>query len=59
MHFLVKKTKSVISSYPASKDGDARFTTVPFKAFIIKYKLDCNVYNFENGLFSFVVSLLK
>jgi len=39
------------------KDGNARFTMVPLKAFPDQAWLDMNIYNFENCLFLIVVSL--
>ena len=57
------QTICVISSEPACKNYYMRFTMVPLKALSIyigilkgfvwwKYKLDINVHNFENWLFS-------
>ena len=37
---MIKGTVSGNSSDPRCKDGNARFTTVPMKAFSIKYELD-------------------
>ena len=57
----LKGTVSVISSDPPCKDGNARFTTVPLEAFLIKYdyESDINVFLSLKCLFSFAVSLRK
>ena len=47
MKLFVKRTVSVVSYILPCKDGNARFTTVPFKA-LSKYELDINVYYFES-----------
>ena len=56
--FVFKEHLSVVFSDPPSKDGNAKFTTVPlFKLCLIDYELNSNVYKLENGLFSIVASL--
>ena len=48
----LKGTVNIISSCPPYKDGNARFTTIPFKALSVQEWIRINVYNFEN-LFKF------
>ena len=42
----VKGTVRLISIDPPCKEGNAQFTTVPFKALPDQYESDIKVYNF-------------
>ena len=52
----LKGTVSVISSDLSSKEVHVGFTTVSSKLCLIKYYFDIYVIDFENGLFSKVVT---
>ena len=56
---MIKGTVGVISREPLYKDGNARFTMLLLKLFLLKYELDTKVYNLENLIFSVIVSLQK
>ena len=49
MH-LIKGTVSVTSSDPIYKDGDARFTTIPFKAWSDQDELDMFGYDLKKNI---------
>ena len=53
----IKGTVSVISSDPSYKYGNEQFTALPLKICLIKDKLDINVCDSDNYLFSTEVYL--